>query len=236
MSGGTDRRDAVQPPVEGTPAPAPGGDDTFPGMPSTRPGCLSLAAFALFCVFLLLFFAGVAVGQKGGDTFFSNPYLALTILAAGTCGVSAGLLALFAVIAMHERGCLVWPIMVIGLLVGIFALGEAGGHDKPGDARRTPTPEVTLSPAAGSPAPSATATPRPRPGHLRRQPQSTTPPRSATSPAARSPRSPRPTSPSSALACRGCNPASPASHAYSNGCRGRSAPSQTAAPPSAAPM
>lgn len=52
------------------------------GWPETRAGWWAVGLTAAFFVLLGLFQSLVAGGQRG-DTFFSNPSLALTILAAG---------------------------------------------------------------------------------------------------------------------------------------------------------
>jgi hypothetical protein len=99
--------------------------------PATPAGRWSLRLAGAFLVFLVLFFGGVAAGQRGGETFFSNPYLAFTILAAGGAGVAAGAVAAFAIARRHERSPLLVLALLLGLVVLFFAVGETIGHGEP---------------------------------------------------------------------------------------------------------
>jgi hypothetical protein len=103
------------------------------GLPSTRPGWISAGLLAGFTGLLVLFFGIVAVAdQRGGDTFFSNLYLATPILLAAACGILAGAAAIYAVAFRSERSILTFVALAAGLLVLVFSLGEIGGHDEQG--------------------------------------------------------------------------------------------------------
>lgn len=93
-------------------------------LPVTRTGWRSVFLLAAFAVFLSLFFILVAAGQRGGEEFFDNLWLALPGLAAGLSAVSAGATAAFAVGFRRERSPLVFFALIVGLLVAIFLLGE----------------------------------------------------------------------------------------------------------------
>jgi hypothetical protein len=111
--------------------------------PSSRVGQFGLGLLVAAGLGFLLFFGGVAAGQRGGATFFSNPFLALTILFAGACVVLAGVAALYAVVREHERSFGAFATIVFGVFVAVFAAGEIGGHDDPGSSPSpTPTPVV----------------------------------------------------------------------------------------------
>ena len=59
-------------------------------MPQTRMGRLAVGGDVISLVFLGVFVGLVSSGQRGGDTFFSNPWLAWSILAAGAAAIAAG--------------------------------------------------------------------------------------------------------------------------------------------------
>ena len=81
---------------------------------------LIVAFIALFTLFQLL----VASGQRGGDTFFSNPLLAVPILIAGICGISAFFTGIIGIIKNKERSALVFISTIIGFFILLFVSGE----------------------------------------------------------------------------------------------------------------
>jgi succinate dehydrogenase hydrophobic anchor subunit len=76
-------------------------------------------------VFYIMFFVRVAAGQRGGDTFFSNPWLASTILPAAALATVAAAVGLIAVFRDSERAVAVFVIIAIGIAVFLFAAAEA---------------------------------------------------------------------------------------------------------------
>jgi hypothetical protein len=66
----------------------------------------------------------VAAGQRGGDTLFDNPLLALTMLMAAAAAITGGIMAGVGIAAKHERSLLVVAALLLGLLVSIFVLVE----------------------------------------------------------------------------------------------------------------
>jgi len=94
------------------------------GWPSTREGWWSVRLVGAFFVFFILFQALVGAGQRGGDTFFSNPWLAVTILLAGSAAIAGGATAGVAVVGKGERSLLVFVALLLGLFVLTFVLGE----------------------------------------------------------------------------------------------------------------
>ena len=82
-----------------------------------RFGLSSVGAFVLF-------FGLVASGQRGGDTFFSNPWLTLPMLAAVGLAIAAAAAGLVAVLRRSERGWSVFVITAAGLLIGAFSAAE----------------------------------------------------------------------------------------------------------------
>ena len=81
---------------------------------------LIIAFFLFFAVFLIL----VALGQRGGDTFFSNLALTIPMLLAGVSGVSALVTGIIGIVKSRERSVLVFLATAIGLFVLVFTLGE----------------------------------------------------------------------------------------------------------------
>ena len=94
------------------------------GWPSTRLGWWSVGLSAGFLAFMLLFQLLVASGQRGGETFFSNPWLAVSILIAAGSAIAAGATAIVAILWRQERSILMVLSLMLGLLVAVFALGE----------------------------------------------------------------------------------------------------------------
>ncbi len=81
---------------------------------------LIIAFFLFFAVFLIL----IALGQRGGDTFFSNLALTIPMLLAGVSSVSALVTGIIGIVKSRERSVLVFLATAIGLIVLIFSLGE----------------------------------------------------------------------------------------------------------------
>ena len=92
--------------------------------PRTLPGKWALGLIGAFFIFMVIFWAVVASGVRGGDTFFSNPALAIPISLAGVSGIAAFVSGLYGIIRRRERSLLVFLASLIGLFVLIFALGE----------------------------------------------------------------------------------------------------------------
>ncbi len=93
-------------------------------MPHTHLGRISCQLGILSLAFFAAFFALVASGQRGGDTFFSNPWLASTVLAAGASAVAAATAGLAAVLRQSERALSVLATIGFGVMVLVFAIGE----------------------------------------------------------------------------------------------------------------
>jgi hypothetical protein len=97
------------------------------GFPSSRPGWWSVILFLVFVVLM----AALRVlarwsPRTSGSSFFSNPILAVTILAAGVAAVAGGAAGIFSVTRRGERALLVFFTILWSLMVIVFALGELG--------------------------------------------------------------------------------------------------------------
>ena len=85
--------------------------------PRTRLARVVLAGDTAALVCFGVFVGLVASGRKGGDTFFSNPWLAWPILIAAAAAIAAGMIAMFCVVTRRDRSLPVVVAGVIGTLV-----------------------------------------------------------------------------------------------------------------------
>ena len=77
-----------------------------------------------FAAFLTALFSLIAAGERGGEGFFSNLWLALPGLGAGLSGVLAGVTAGVAIVRWGERSVLVFVVLVVGLIVALWLVAE----------------------------------------------------------------------------------------------------------------
>ncbi len=71
----------------------------------------------LAVLFLGAFFGLVALGQRGGETFFSNPSLSVTFLGAVALAIAAGGFGVHAFV-QHERSA----VVVLSIVVAVFVI------------------------------------------------------------------------------------------------------------------
>ncbi len=93
-------------------------------LPKTPIGKWSTGLIAAFIVFFVLFQLLVLSGQRGGDTFFSNPLLTIPVLLAATCGIFALVTGLIGVIGKKERSIIVFLTVLLGFFILAFVVGE----------------------------------------------------------------------------------------------------------------
>ena len=93
-------------------------------MPKTVAGKWSLWLITAFIVLFASFLVSVAAWQRGGEGFFDNLLLAVPMVLAGISGIASFLTGLVGVTRYRERSILVYPAMLIGLCVLLFAAGE----------------------------------------------------------------------------------------------------------------
>lgn len=93
-------------------------------MPKTLLGKWSVKFITIFILFLAIFYLVANSGQRGGDTFFSNLWLATPILIAGASGILAFITGIIGVVKYRERSVLVFISIVLGFFVLLFILGE----------------------------------------------------------------------------------------------------------------
>ena len=92
--------------------------------PRTKLGKRSVWLLVALAVFMGVFRINVLLGQRGGDTFFSNPSLAIPILLAGISGIAAFITGLISIIKEKERSISVFLAVAVGLIVLIVVLAN----------------------------------------------------------------------------------------------------------------
>lgn len=85
--------------------------------PRSLLGKWSVALTGFFMLFLLIHNIFILTGQRGGETFFSNPWLAVSLLGASISSVASFLAGALAIIKYKERSIFVILCSLIGLMV-----------------------------------------------------------------------------------------------------------------------
>ena len=93
-------------------------------LPTTTPGRWSMAAMVAFGALVAVFALAVAAGQRGGEEFFDNLWLALLGLGAYLAAVATLVLGALAMATAGERSVTVAAATVVGLLVTAFGVLE----------------------------------------------------------------------------------------------------------------
>mgnify|MGYP001813820139 FL=1 len=92
-------------------------------MKSPEPKPLSAWLLVAAGVLLAAFFVLVAAGERGGDTFFSNPWLSLTMLGAVVCAIAAGVAGIVA-FRRGDRSLVAGFAVVVGAFVVCWVVAE----------------------------------------------------------------------------------------------------------------
>lgn len=93
-------------------------------IPKTYLGKWTIGLIVFFFAFLGLFFIFVKLGERGGETFFSNPKLAISILIAAVCGIAAFFSGIIGIVKNKERSILVFLATLIGFFVLFWSFAE----------------------------------------------------------------------------------------------------------------
>ena len=88
--------------------------------PRGRTGWAAAGCLAAFIVSLLVFALLIQSGQRGGETFFSNPWLAAAGLGAAVSAIAGGVLGVLALVRDGDRSGLVVLAVVVGALVALW--------------------------------------------------------------------------------------------------------------------
>ena len=101
---------------------------TMLSWPGSRPGKWAVHAILGFFASMIVFYGLVASGQHGGETFFSNPLLSISLLVAATCGIVSALLSFWALVFAKDRKLVLVMCLLVGSFVLYFTAGEIIGH------------------------------------------------------------------------------------------------------------
>ncbi|HEY0775396.1 MAG TPA: hypothetical protein VGD51_15010 [Nocardioidaceae bacterium] len=93
-------------------------------MPESVAGRWALGLWVLSVASFAFMTAAVAAGQRGGDAFSDNWFLAAPALLAGVSSVGGGCVGAYAILRHHEHSVLVYLSTAMGLLVVTFVVGE----------------------------------------------------------------------------------------------------------------
>ncbi len=92
--------------------------------PTTTSGRRSILAGVAFAVLVVIFALTVASGQRGGEEFFDNLWLALPGVGAYVAAVVAFILGASAIAVSGERSITVMATTIVGLLITAFGVLE----------------------------------------------------------------------------------------------------------------
>ena len=93
-------------------------------LPESQLGKWSTGFMIAFVVFLGLLFLFIAFGHRGGDTFFSNLYLAIPTICMGITGVSAFFTGIIGIIKDKDYSVLIIGSTIIGFIVLLWVFAE----------------------------------------------------------------------------------------------------------------
>jgi hypothetical protein len=93
-------------------------------IPKTTLGKWSVGLVGGLIIFFALLLLMVAIGQRGGETFFSNLALAIPGMLAALSGIAGFFTGIVSIIKSKDHSLLVLLSTGIGLVVLIFCLGE----------------------------------------------------------------------------------------------------------------
>ena len=92
--------------------------------PKTNLGKYSLGLLIIFFICLGIFFLFCRLGEKGGDTFFSNLKLTIPYCLAAIAGITSFFTGIISVIKNKERAIIVFLSIIIGSFVLFWVLAE----------------------------------------------------------------------------------------------------------------
>ncbi len=92
--------------------------------PNTALGKWSVILIVVSFLFFIMLSSFIASGQRGDDTFFSRPALAVPMLLAGISAVCAFFTGITCIIRNRERAIFVYISTVTGFFVLFFFLAE----------------------------------------------------------------------------------------------------------------
>lgn len=90
----------------------------------TKLGKWSIGLIIAFLAFIGIFLLFIALGERGGQTFFSNLKLALSGLSSAASAIASFIVGLISIIKSKERSVLVFISSLIGFLILLWVLAE----------------------------------------------------------------------------------------------------------------
>ncbi len=92
--------------------------------PKTHLGKWTVGLIIAFFIFLAVFFIFIQLGERGGETLFSNLKLFVPYSIAALSAVASFFTGLITTFKNKERSVLVFLCMVVGFLVLLWILAE----------------------------------------------------------------------------------------------------------------
>ncbi|XOU94230.1 MAG: hypothetical protein ACNFW9_05290 [Candidatus Kerfeldbacteria bacterium] len=93
-------------------------------MIKTKLGKWSVGLMGSFILWMMILIILIITGQKGGDTFFSNPLLSISAVIAALSGFISLIVGLVAIIKHKEKAALVYISTFLSLLITIYIFAE----------------------------------------------------------------------------------------------------------------
>ncbi|MHA1728036.1 MAG: hypothetical protein ACTSWY_04830 [Promethearchaeota archaeon] len=93
-------------------------------LPKSLLGKWSIGLIIALVASLGLFFLFIAFGQRGGENFFSNLYLAIPAVCMGVTGISAFFTSIIGIIKDKDYSVLIFVSAIIGFFVLFWVLAE----------------------------------------------------------------------------------------------------------------
>ena len=87
-------------------------------------GKWSVGLIIAFFIFLGLFFMFIALGERGGDTFFSNLKLTILGILVAISGIGSFFTGIVSIFKNRERSILVFLSTILGFFILLWCLTE----------------------------------------------------------------------------------------------------------------
>jgi len=92
--------------------------------PKTKLGKWSVGLIISFFVFLGIFFMFINLGERGGETFFSNLKLTIPFCLAAISAIASFFTGIISILKNKERSILVFLTTLLGFLILLWCLAE----------------------------------------------------------------------------------------------------------------
>jgi len=93
-------------------------------LPTTSLGKWSVLFVVCFALSIAALYLLIFLGERGGDGFFTNLWLAIPGLLAGVFGILSFAVGAFAILRQRDRSVLTFAATILGLFVLLFVTGE----------------------------------------------------------------------------------------------------------------